>query len=274
MQLGIFAKTFSAIGAKASLQAVRDAGFECAQFNMACVGLPSLPAEIPQNICDEISEVAQETKISITAVSATYNMIHPDLAQRKDGMKKLEVMLKSARALGTNLVSLCTGTNDPDDQWRYHPDNQNSESWRALRIEMEAAIVLADRYDVDLGIEPELANVINSSEAAYRLLSEIKSKRLRIILDPANLFETSDNDQRAKIISQAVDLLGNSIAMAHAKDRNSKGEFVAAGQGIIDFPHFVRNLRANNFNGPFITHGLKETEAPAVARFLRTVLEA
>jgi sugar phosphate isomerase/epimerase len=271
MQLGIFAKTFSVIGAKKSLQAVRDAGFECAQFNMACVGLPSLPAEIPQSICDEITAATRETKISITAVSATYNMIHPDLVQRKDGMKKLGVMLKSAKAIGTNLVTLCTGTCDPHDQWRYHPDNQSPESWQALRSEMERAVTLANKYDVDLVIEPELANVINSAEAAHRLMSEINSKRLRIILDPANLFENAGSEHQTEIISKAVDQLGDRISMAHAKDRNAQGQVVAAGKGIIDFSHFVQCLKAVGFAGPLITHGLNENEAPAVAIFLEQI---
>lgn len=271
MQLGIFAKTFSAIGAKKSLLAVRDAGFECVQFNMTCVGLPSLPTEIPQSISNEIAAASRETKISIAAVSATYNMIHPDLAQRNDGMKKLTVMLKSAKAIGTNLVTLCTGTNDPLDQWRHHPDNQNAESWRVLRKEMETAIALAEQYDVNLGIEPELANVINSAEAAHRLIGEINSKRLRIILDPANLFDNSDSEHQTEIISKAVDLLGDRIAMAHAKDRNAQGQAVAAGNGIIDFRYFVRCLRSVGFTGPLVTHGLNESEAPMVAEFLKQV---
>jgi sugar phosphate isomerase/epimerase len=273
MQLGIFAKTFSVIGARNSLQAVRDAGFECAQFNMACVGLPSLPKEIPAGTIDEIASASKSLGISIAAVSATYNMIHPDIAQRKDGMKKLEVMLSSAKALGTNLISLCTGTCDPHDQWRYHPDNQKPESWLILRSEMETAVALADKYDVDLGIEPELANIINSAEAAHRLLSEINSKRLHIILDPANLFEISDSEQQKEIVSKAVDQLGDRIAMAHAKDRNAQGQVVAAGNGVIDFTHFMRCLRKVGFDGPVVTHALHETEAPTVARFLRKVLD-
>ncbi len=46
MQIGIFAKTFSVQGALPVLQAVRAAGYEAAQFNMACLGLPPMPDEI------------------------------------------------------------------------------------------------------------------------------------------------------------------------------------------------------------------------------------
>jgi sugar phosphate isomerase/epimerase len=49
---------------------------------------------------------------------------------------------------------------------------------------------------------------------------------------------------------------------------------VAAGKGVIDFPHFIGELRRVGFDGPLVTHGLSESEAPAVATFLRKVVSA
>ncbi len=54
---------------------------------------------------------------------------------------------------------------------------------------MLKAVALAHANSVDLGIEPELANVIDSAAAARRLIDEIASPRLRVVLDPANLVE-------------------------------------------------------------------------------------
>jgi sugar phosphate isomerase/epimerase len=76
------------------------------------------------------------------------------------------------------------------------------------------------------------------------------------------------------IIARAIDLLSDRIVMAHAKDRLANGEFAAAGFGVIDFPHFIRCLRGAGFDGPLVTHGLSEPEAPAVAKFLRGVIAA
>ena len=93
--------------------------------------------------------------------------------------------------MGTRLVTLCTGTRDPADPWRAHPDNGTPEAWRDLTASMETAIAAAEASDVYLGIEPELANVVSSAEAARRLIDEMKSPRLRIVIDAANLFETA-----------------------------------------------------------------------------------
>ncbi|TRC95810.1 sugar phosphate isomerase/epimerase [Mesorhizobium sp. WSM4303] len=273
MQLGIFAKTFTATGAVPVLRAVADAGYVAAQFNMACLGLPSMPDSIEPGAARSVAVASGETSVSIAAVSGTYNMIHPDRLVRVSGLARLEVLAASCADIGTRLITLCTGTRDAEDQWRWHPDNGSEAAWSDLRTEMEAAIAIADRFDIELGIEPELANVVSSARAARRLLDETNSARLRIVLDPANLFEVADKAERHRLIDEAVGLLAAEIGMAHAKDRYADGSFAAAGQGVVDFPHFIGRLRAAGFDGPLITHGLTEAEAPGVGAFLRSVLE-
>ena len=56
--------------------------------------------------------------------------------------------------------------------------------------------------------------------------------------------------------------------MAHAKDRTADGRFATAGKGVLDYPHYLRQLKAIGFDGPLIAHGLAEAEAPETARFL------
>jgi sugar phosphate isomerase/epimerase len=274
MQAGIFAKTFSASGALGALKATKAAGFETVQFNMACCGLPALPDAISPATIAEIAVASRETGVSIAAISATYNMIHPEPKIRAEGMRRLEVILKAARGMGTSLVTLCTGTRDAEDQWRHHRDNQGVDAWADLLTEMGKAAALAEAHGVELGIEPELANVVHSADSAKRLLNEVRSPRLRIVLDPANLFETASEDARRSIIAHAAETLAGNIAMAHAKDRDASGGFVAAGTGVIDFPHFLACLRQTGFDGPLVTHGLSEAEATAVSAFLHKAMRA
>ncbi len=272
MQLGIFAKTFAAQGAAPVLKAVHNAGYEAVQFNMACVGLSSMPIEISPEITKEISLASKTFGVSITAVSGTYNMAHPDSAVRSDGLRRLGVIIANAKAMGTSLVTLCTGTRDPDDQWRLHKDNSTPEAWRDMRAEMEKALTLAQSHGVTLGIEPELANIVSDAAHAKQLIAELKSPNLRVVLDPANLFEVESELVRRSIIAEAINELAADIVMVHAKDRNSVGSFVAPGRGVIDFKFFAQYLKHVGFNGPMVTHGLSEAEAPSVAMFLKSVI--
>jgi sugar phosphate isomerase/epimerase len=131
---------------------------------------------------------------------------------------------------------------------------------------------LAETAGVDLGIEPELANVIDSAPAARRLIDELQSPRLKIVFDAANLFEVAGDDERRTIIARGVALLADRIALAHAKDRNADGSFATAGKGVIDFRDYLGELRRNGFDGPLVTHGLRADEAAGVAVFLRETL--
>jgi len=102
---------------------------------------------------------------------------------------------------------------------------------------------------------------IDSPAKAARLLDELRSPRLKIIIDPANLFHVEDLPHQRAILEAAFDLLGPDIVLAHAKDvRVVDGtvHHVAAGTGVLDYPNYLTLLR--HIPVPLIVHGLAETE--------------
>ncbi len=272
MRIGIFAKTFAGTDPHTVLAAAAAAGYRAVQYNMACSSLPSMPDAVPEGTAAAIRDAVQRTGVAAIAISATYNMIHPDPAVRTRGHASLERIAAVARDVGAPLLTLCTGTRDPIDQWRHHADNETPEAWADLRESMAWALGIADRYGVDLGIEPELANVVDSASKARRLIDELGSPRLKVVLDPANLFEIEPVALQREIVAQAIALLADRIAMAHAKDRTADGGFATAGTGVLDYPFYLCTLRDAGFDGDLVTHGLSEAEAPGVARFLEKTL--
>lgn len=272
MELGIFAKVFAGTTPAAVLGAARGAGFAAVQYNMSCSGLDSLPAAIGQETADAVRAASVETGVAIAAVSATYNMIHPDAAQRERGRLGFQAIAGAARRMGTRLLTLCTGTCDPDDPWRHHRDNSTAGAWEELCREFRLLLPLAEEHDVLLGVEPELANVVYSAERARQLLDTLGSRRVRIVLDAANLFEVAEAERQRALVEDAVELLGDAIVLAHAKDRTADGGFAAAGRGVLDYPHYLRTLQKAGFGGSVIAHGLTGGEAPGVAAFLRQQL--
>jgi sugar phosphate isomerase/epimerase len=271
MQLGIFAKTFEGRDPLTVLTAVKAAGFSATQYNLACSGLPAMPEVIPSAVAQAVALAARDQGLSLTAISGTYNMVHPDVAVRAAGHARLDVLAAACAGMGTRVITLCTGTRDPFDQWHGHPDNDTPEAWRDLLEAMETALDMAERHDVLLGIEPELANVVHSATKARALIAQLGSPRLRIVLDAANLFESVSLEIQRRTVSEAIDLLADRIVMAHAKDRHADGRFATAGQGVLDYPHYLRALKSAGFDGPLITHGLSAAEAAGVAHHLRQV---
>ncbi|MBB3609625.1 sugar phosphate isomerase/epimerase [Rhizobium sp. BK602] len=272
MQVGIFAKTFAGTDPLGVLGAVRDSGYAATQFNLACCGLPSMPDAVPDATVAATRAASKATGISLVALSGTYNMAHPDISVRQTGFRQLAVVIRTAAELAIPLVTLCTGTRHASDQWAHHPDNADPSAWADMAEEMSKALALAEEHGVNLGIEPEQANIVTSAADARRLIEEMGSKRLRIVLDPANLFESATPAEARIIVAQAVDTAAGHIAMAHAKDRHADGRFATAGTGVVDFRDFIARLTSTGFDGPLVTHGLSVAEAPDVAAFLKGLL--
>jgi sugar phosphate isomerase/epimerase len=268
--LGIFAKTFPRPTLEENLDAVRDHRLGVVQYNLACADLPSLPDRIEPRLAQRIGAAAASRRIAIAAVSGTFNMIDPIPRRRAAGMRRLGQLAGACALLGTNIITLCTGTRDPDDMWRGHPANGCPDAWADLLRAMEQALVLAEEHDLWLAIEPETANVVDSPARARRLLDELRSPRLKIVIDPANLFHVEDLPQQRAILDAAFDLLGADIVLAHAKDVRVVGgaiHHVAAGTGVLDYQHYLTLLR--HLPVPLIIHGLAETEVARTLAFLR-----
>jgi sugar phosphate isomerase/epimerase len=271
MHLGIFAKTFEYPTVEGVFAAVRAHGLDCVQFNLSCAGLPSMPDEIPAATVARIRAAAQAAQVEILAVSGTYNMIHPDVQVREQGLRRLRTLAAACQGLGTRVITLCTGTRDAQNMWKAHPGNAQPEAWSDLLRAMQIALQIAEEYQVSLAIEPEHGNVISSARRGRELLDTLRSPRLKVIIDGANLIEPGE--AQTPVLAEAFDLLGGELVMAHAKDRSADGGFCAAGQGVLDFEHFLRLLQPYAATVPLILHGLAESEVDASLGVLNRLLE-
>ena len=272
METGIFAKTFKRSSIAEVFEAVRMHGFSATQFNLSCAGLPTLPDHIPAEVLRDIRKNLDDNNLDMAALSGTYNMIHPDITVRENNMQRLQLLIRNCRAMGTNVVSICTGTRDIGDMWTGHPDNNTPEAWRDLCLSLEKILTAAEEAKVLIAFEPEFSNVVYSAAKGKQLIEEMKSDNLKVIFDPANLFEKGSRQEIERIIAEGLSLLGEHIIIAHAKDRMADGSVAVAGKGILPYPFFIRELKKTGFDGELIAHGLDETQAHECNRFLNQLI--
>ena len=267
---GVFTKIFARPQLDEAFAAIAAHGLTCTQFNMACAGLPTLPDEIDQPTQDTIRSEFARYGIRMSAISGTFNMIHPDLKKRSADLNRLRTLIEACPGLGTRIVTLCSGTRHPDNMWRAHPDNHSPEAWRDLLASLEVVLPLAEAQGIFLAFEPELSNVIDQAARGRRLLDEARSPNLKVVIDAANLFHSHELNRIPQILRQAFDFLGSDIILAHAKDLNAAGEIVPAGQGVLDYNLYVSLLKQSGYQGPLILHSLAETQVAESAAFLTT----
>jgi sugar phosphate isomerase/epimerase len=269
MKLGIFHKVYQRPTLEESLDEVQAAGLAAVQFDLAAGGFD--PEELSDADCERICTAHASRGIEVAALSGTFNIIDPDMEKRRAGMRRLDAQAAVCGKLGTELITFCTGTRDPDSMWKRHPDNDTPEAWRDMVAAMEEAVQIAEARGATLVFEPEVNNVVDSAIKARRLLDEVPSPHLQVVIDGANLFHAGELPRMREILDEAFDLLGDSMRLAHAKDLEKDGDagHQAAGTGLLDYDHYLALLRQIGFEGALILHSLEEDQVAASAAFVR-----
>ena len=267
---------------------IRELGFCCVQFAFSSVletdfvptGQLELPGRIPPAVLGAVESASLRHGLPVEVMNATFNMAHPDPEVRSEGLKRLAVHAEAAGILGTPVLSLCSGTRNPDHLWTPHPDNGTEEAWAVMLDTMLRAAEIAERYGVTLAVESEASNVIDSPEKARRLLCAVKSDRLKMILDPANLFHRGEAhpENARRTLDEAFAAFGGDIVAAHGKDiREGDGiEFCGTGRGIVDFPYMAAKLRESGYAGDMFLHGIYDPDdmPRALAHWTAALAEA
>jgi sugar phosphate isomerase/epimerase len=121
--LAVFAKTYAPEPLPQLLQSVRADGLAYVQFNLSCVGLPTLPIILDIAMCAYIRTAHHHAGVTMIALSATGNIIHPDMTIRQQVINGIHTLIDAAPLLDCRLLTISTGTCHPDDMWAAHPDN-------------------------------------------------------------------------------------------------------------------------------------------------------
>lgn len=269
-RLGIFTKVFERPTPQETFAAIAAQGLAAVQLNWETAGLDEVPAAVDPALCRRLHAAAQDQGVDIAAVSGTFNMVHP--VHGPEGLRRLDALAQALPLLGTRLITLCTGTRDPDYQWRHHPDNATPQTWVDMRQAMEKAVAVAEKHDAVLCLEPEVNNIVDSAAKARRLLDEIGSPHLKVVIDGANLFHKGQLPRMREVLDEAFDLLGDDIPLAHAKDLEKDGDagHQAAGTGQLDYAHYLHCLDRIGFDGALVLHSLSEIQVPTSLAYIQS----
>lgn len=275
MQLGIFAYTFVRPTVEEVFDAVHAHGMANTEWNYVAIAQQEIPDRVDGAFAERVRVAAAARGISVDSIAGYTNLVDPDPERRRAGLQRLCGLIRSARAHGAGKVALCTGSRDPESMWRWHAGNDDADAWADLLASLGECIQAAEQAGVTLVFEPEVNNVVHTARKARRLLDELQSPRLKVVFDGANIYHRGELARQHELLTEAIDLLGGDIALAHAKDIEQDGDagHAAAGTGKLDFGHYLSELARAGYDGPLLMHGLEEHQVPDSVQFLRGHLE-
>lgn len=283
MKIGVSTTDFPQTAADNLFGAISGFGFKSIQLGLANLAESEFVSdgiyEIPETIGPGTLKAARSAKgrgLDIAAVNGTFNMAHPDMRARKEGVRRFDILAAAASGdIGCDVLTLCTGTRNTNRLWSPHQDNGGQGAWDDMMGTLADLSEIAERRGVRLAIETEASNVIDTPEKARRALDENGSDRVGIIMDCANLFRRGEakRENMDARIRRAFSLLGDRLLLAHGKDiRESDGiEFCATGEGIVNYGLFLEMLDEHGYSGDMILHGIYDhAKMPEALSFMRS----
>jgi sugar phosphate isomerase/epimerase len=217
--------------------------------------------------------------VDICGLGGYINLLHHDPERRRANIETFKGALRAMGEIGTRWISTETGTYARSGDWDHHPDNRTPEAWDDLRRVTDELLEVAAAEDVVILYEPYIVNVCHSPQLGARLLEEVGSPHLGLLMDPTNWFEPEDArpERVAAVIDAGFEAERGRFHLAHAKDvtpGSPKPGLPGPGQGILDYPRYLRRLREHGYDGPLIIEHLTEDEVPEAVAFIEEQLAA
>ena len=152
--------------------------------------------------------------------------------------------IRFASLLGAGVVGTETGA--PNEEYRHDENTHTEEALQLFIKNLRPIVDYAEKMGVIVAIEPVYKHIVCNPKRARRVLDAIDSPNLQIIFDPVNLLDICNYRERDAIIAEAIELLGDDVAMIHIKDfvvEDGTLKSVAAGTGEMDYTQIIRFIK-------------------------------
>ncbi len=215
----------------------RELGFGCVHLALSKVIAPELmePAAATPGLASYVRGALGGLDVAV--LGCYLNLTHPDEVEYRRIVQRYVAHLRLARWLGAGVVG--TETGNPNAAYRYDPALSHTQESLCLFVDrLRPVVAAAQKLGAVLAIAPGYTHIVYCARAARRVLDEIASPNLQIILDPVNLLHPDNLARRDEVIAEAVELLCADTAVLHIKDYVCTPDglrAVAAGMGEMDY---------------------------------------
>lgn len=246
MNLGVRAHDFGKLPIDELAAQIASHGLTCVQLAppKAIAGFDSDAGRLSPGFAGQVREAFRRHGIQIAVLGCYINLGDPDHAGLRPQLDRFKEYLRFARDFGCSVVGTETGSVNADFSW--HPDNHGEAAFQTVLARVRELVREAEKFGVFVGVEGVERYVISSPRRLRRLLDEVDSPNLQVIFDPVNLLCAKNHRAQDEVVEEALTLLGDRIAIVHAKDFRMVGdrfEETPAGQGELHYPRVMRWVR-------------------------------
>lgn len=241
-------------------ETARTEGFSCVHlaFSKVIKGVTFDNCALNEGLAMHTKRVFAQNGLDVAVLGCYLNLAHPDPEKLKDIQSRYYGHLRVAAFMGAGVVGTETGA--PNPEYKMDANTHGGEALESFIRGLAPVVERAEHWGVSVAIEPVWKHIVYDADRAVKVLDAIKSPNLRIILDPVNLLDLGNADQRERVIGDAIDKLGEHVAVVHLKDFVREGDglrSIAAGTGEMDYTQILRFMKERK---PYIQATLENTD--------------
>lgn len=204
-----------------------------------------------------LKRIFAENQLDVAVLGCYLNLANPNPEKLAKIKKRYLAHIRFASLLGTGVVGTETGA--VNEEYKMEEANFTDEALDIFIENLRPIVEYAEKMGVIMAIEPVCRHIVCNPVRARKVLDTINSPNLQIIFDPVNLLEIWNYEQRDEIIAEAIEVLGDDIAMVHIKDfiiKDGKMVSVAAGTGMMDYTQIIKFIKERK---PYVHVTLENT---------------
>lgn len=259
MQIGIRLHDTRKLPIDQRIEEVKNLGFSCAHMALPMVleEYPTTDEALTPGLAMYLKKLYAQNQLDVAVLGCYLNLANPDKKQLEKTVHRYMSHIRFASWLGCGVVGTETGA--PNETYTFVPECHSEEALQTFISNLRPVIRYAEQMGVVLAIEPVWRHIVNTPARARRVLDEINSPNLSIILDPVNLLDVCNYKDQVAIVDEAIDLLGADVSVVHIKDfvvENGVMRSLGAGFGQMNFDSVIRFMKERK---PFIHATLEDT---------------
>lgn len=260
MQLGIRLHDVAGATLEEKLANAKAQGFACGHVALSKVISQYSVADsaLTPGLAMYIKKQFSKYDLDIAVLGNYLNLANPDPQKLAAIQKRYMTHIRFAALLGCGVVGTETGA--PNEEYRYEPACRSEEALDTFITNLKPVVRYAENMGVIIAIEPVIRHIVYNPKRARQVLDAIASPNLQIILDPVNLLDESNAADHRRIIQEAIELLGEDVAVVHLKDfkvQDGRLLSMGAGMGEMDYTGLMRFIKKEK---PYIHATLEDTK--------------
>ncbi|GIP36143.1 sugar phosphate isomerase/epimerase [Paenibacillus sp. J2TS4] len=225
-------------------------------------------------LANYIAEHFDRQGIRIGVLGCYINPVHPDPDKRRGEIERFKEHLRLARDFGTSIVATETGSFDTfRDQ---DPERYLEIGWSVLKETVEELAEEAERWGVSIGLEPVCVHTLSTADKLKQLMEEIPSSTIGVVLDPCNLLDQHNFEEREEVVRHSLQTLGDRMVLAHLKDvvyrEDGRPDVVKPGDGAFNISGFLDKLNEHKPHIDISIEGLEPHNISESINYLKSLM--